>query len=190
MIISLRHCLAGQLEILDANPDQMICREVLVSERCRDEIELFFIGNGFFAEHWKPLQDLFLHVQKRQKGEVPGTEVVPGADSPVAADPALILSDGEKALLCGFLDTDIHCGRFDVSSAGIRCIAEYHPAYRPATERVASQKIVFISGDDPVELLKQYAALISANYNLRQQKRFPRYVVGANWHYYGPTMTE
>ncbi len=190
MLVSLRHCLAGQLEILGSDPVQMICRKVLVQEKCRNEIELFSIGNDFFADHWKPLQKLQLHVQKRHKSEIPGTELIPEDGSAVDADPALILGDGKKALLCGFLDTDIHCGRFDVSSDGIRCIAEYHPAYRPETETVCSQKIVFISGKDPVELLKQYAALISANYHLSPQMRFPRYAVGANWHYYGPTMTE
>ena len=144
MIDSLRQQLADQLDILGVAPAFMICQKKLASEKCRNEIELFTIGKKFFAGNWKPLPELLLHVQKRQKGEVPGTENVPEAAAPVAADPAFILSDGKISLLGGFLDTDIHLGRFDISVSGVSCVAEYHPAYHPASETVSSQKIVFI----------------------------------------------
>ena len=190
MIDSLRQHLANQLDILEVAPALIICQKKLASEKCRNEIELFSIGREFFAGNWKALPELSLHIQKRQKGEVPGTENIPEADAPVAADPAFILSDGKNSLLGGFLDTDIHLGRFDISVAGVRCIAEYHPAYRPEAATVVSQKMVFIFGDEPAELLQQYAAMILNNYRLEARWKFPRYAVGANWHYYGPTMTE
>ena len=32
--------------------------------------------------------------------------------------------------------------------------------------------------------------MIAENCHISPSPRFPRYIIGANWHYYGPTMTE
>lgn len=177
-------------EVLESRDNFLRFRKKLVPEVCRGEVELFFIPAECFDAANLPLAAMDISIQKRQKGEVPGSEKLPDPATPLAADPCFLLNHGKNCLLCGFLETDIHLGRFELSSSGIRCIAEYHPAYRPDTETVYSQSIICLSGDDPSALLKEYAELTARHYNVPASPRFPRYAVGANWHYYGPTMTE
>ncbi|MBQ9087358.1 MAG: alpha-galactosidase [Lentisphaeria bacterium] len=154
------------------------------------EVELFSLSANACTGLGFPVSTAKIHCQKRQKGDIPGTEVLSEEHPICIADPAIILSNGKESLLCGFLENHIHLGRFEWSNCGLRAVAEYHPAYRPQTEHVSSQKIIVLTGKDPALLLEEYASFIANHFNLAPEKKFPRYAVGANWHYYGPTMTE
>ena len=190
MLDLLRRALSGKIEIIGSGSSRLILRRELSAKVCRSDVELFSVDASFFAAAGFPVEKLSVSIQKRQKGEVPGSEQLPTDGTALIADPAIILSDGKSCLLCGFLDLDIHLGRFEWSLSGLRAIADYHPAYRPATENIFSQRIICLAGNDPVALLNCYAEAIADHYHLDRAKRFPRYTVGANWHYYGPTMTE
>lgn len=178
------------VELLESSCNTLIFRKSFPAASCRGEVEIFSISEAEFAAAGFPLDTLNISVQKRQKGEVPGTEKLSPAPEVLAADPFFLVSNGRNSLLCGFLETDIHLGRFELNSAGIRCIAEYHPAYRPETENVRCQQIICLAGTEPAGLIEDYTNRLAGHYNIPECPRFPRYAVGANWHYYGPTMTE
>ena len=177
------------IDILEAGTPLIFSKKI-ASKDAVGEVELFFITQNSLAAAGFPAAETLVNCQKRQKGEIPGTEALSDTEPVLIADPAIILSGKDKCLLCGFLETTRHLGRFEWSNDGLRAIAEYHPAYRPEEEFITCQKMVMLSGDDPVKLLDTYAELIQKYNNIPDRKPFPRYAVGANWHYYGPTMTE
>ena len=191
MLKSVQNALSGKVVTVENSDSCFIFRRELPAALCRGDVELFCIDPETFAKSGDPVKDLKVSIQKRQKGEVPGTEeITPDSDDILIADPAIVLSDGKNCLLCGFLDQDIHLARLEWSRAGLRAVAEYHPAYQPRTETVFSQHIICLAGDDPARLLNRYAEAIARFYKLPEIRKFPRYAVGANWHFYGPTMTE
>ncbi len=175
---------------LPENDQILIFDKKIASSAAKKEVELFFISKENCTAAGFPAAESVVHCQKRQKGEIPGTEQLSAETPLLTADPAMLVCHEKNCLLCGFLETTRHLGRFEWNADGLRAIAEYHPAYLPATEFIHSQKIVMLKGNDPLQLLKQYTELVKQYNPVPQRKKFPRYAVGANWHYYGPTMTE
>ena len=177
------------IEILESGLP-LIFNKKIASKDAVGEIELFFIPQECCTAAGFPVEGTLVSCQKRQKGDIPGTETLSETEPVLIADPAIVISCKDKCLLCGFLETTRHLGRFEWSADGLRAIAEYHPAYRPQGEFITCQKMVMLSGNNPASLLDTYAELIKKYNNIPDRKPFPRYAVGANWHYYGPTMTE
>lgn len=180
----------GGLSVIKDTDEPLVFHCQVPAEKANREVELFSLSHDACAELGFPAATAKVHCQKRQKGEIPGTEVLSESNPFCIADPAIILSNGNTSLLCGFLDNTLHLGRFEWSRSGLRAIAEYHPAYRPQQEYISSQKMIVLTGSDPALLLEEYASRIASHFNIPAEKKFPRYAVGANWHYYGPTMTE
>lgn len=175
---------------LPENSNILIFDKKIASSDAVGEVELFSISADICTAAGFPAAETVAHCQKRQKGEIPGTEQISTESAVLIADPAIILHHQGKCLLCGFLETTRHLGRIEWSADGLRAIAEYHPAYRPETEFVHAQKMVILQGDDPVLLMENYTELVQKYNPVPRRRQFPRYAVGANWHYYGPTMTE
>ncbi len=140
-----------------------------------------------------------IYCQKRMKGDMPGCvrsdECGENFDmlaenGVITADSVMMLRSGNRILLAGFLQLHRHLGRIEWSSAGLRAVAEYNAEYLASETEICTQDVIFLTGSDPNELLAEYAETVSREYDLPQKPRFPRYTVGANWHYYGPTMTQ
>lgn len=173
-----------------ANTEVLIFDKKIASSDAAGVVELFFISREICSAAGFPAAETQVHCQKRQKGEIPGTEKLSSETPVLTADPAMVLYNQDHCLLCGFLEMTRHLGHLEWSEGGLRAVAEYHPAYRPGTDFVRSQKMVLLQGSDPVQLFEQYTELVKQYNPTPQRSQFPRYTVGANWHYYGPTMTE
>lgn len=168
----------------------LILRKKIQAAEATGDVELCFIPQEKLTAAGFPPEKTIVSCQKRQKGEIPGTGTISPENPILSADPVILLGNGKSTLLCGFLETTIHLARWEYSADGIRAFAEYHPAYRPEQAEVYAQKMIFLEGDDPAQLLEEYASAIAEYHHIPEGYRFPRYTVGANWHYYGPTMSE
>ncbi len=166
-----------------------------------DEEIIFFIPEESISFAGKKLKELEICCQKRLKGHVPSCTTLDGQDrnhewaaegappDSICADSVLMLKGGDRILLFGFLEVDRHLAHFELDSSGIRAVAEFNNCCFEPESEVWSQPVIMMAGNDPNQLLSDYAARVADFYQIALPDK-PRYTVAGSWHYFGASVSE